>query len=306
MFSKWRQTGSVLAIAVTLALAACGGSGGAAAAVGDCPVEPVRVVVSVGQWGDIVGDLAGSCGDVTTIISGTSVDPHDFEPTPADLAAFSDADLIVVNGLGYDAWATKAADAAESKSLVDAGVVVGKTNGDNPHLWYGPDFVSAVADAVTAQLDALAPNAAGYFDDRSAAWHSAMRPYYDEVAALGADIAGDVTYGATEPVFDYMARAVGLVDATPKGYQRAASNEVDPAPGDLHEFLTAIDDGTVDLIVVNTQTSGAVPDQLRSAAESAGLPVVEVTEAPPTDTTFAAWQLGQFDALARAVQQVNG
>ncbi len=104
------------------------------------------MVVSVGQWGDIVGDLAGACGKVTTIISGTSVDPHDYEPTPSDLAAFTDADLVVVNGLGYDAWASRAVDAAGCEAaVVDAGEVVGKSKGDNPHLWYGPDFVSAVA-----------------------------------------------------------------------------------------------------------------------------------------------------------------
>jgi zinc/manganese transport system substrate-binding protein len=296
-------TGAVL-------LAACAPSGGAAAAAGDCPVEPVRVVVSVGQWGDIVGDLAGACGKVTTIISGTSVDPHDYEPTPSDLAAFTDADLVVVNGLGYDAWASRAVDAGGANAaVVDAGEIVGKTDGDNPHLWYGPDFVSAVADAVTGELEDLAPDATPYFDEQATAWRNAMQPYYDEVAELGAVVAGDVTYGATEPVFAYMAQALGLVDQTPKGFARAAGNGVDPAPGDLHDFLAAIDDESIDLLVVNTQTEGAVPDQVRRAAESAGLPVVEVTEAPPDGTTFVSWQLDQLRGLADAVtraKQVNG
>lgn len=301
--AAWAATGALL-------LAACGQSGGAAAAAGDCPVEPVRVVVSVGQWGDIVGDLAGACGKVTTIISGTSVDPHDYEPTPSDLAAFTDADLVVVNGLGYDAWAGRAVDAGGANAaVVDAGEVAGKTEGDNPHLWYGPDFVSAVADAVTGELEALAPDATPYFEDQATAWHRAMQPYYDEVAELGAVVAGSVTYGATEPVFTYMAQALGLVDQTPKGFARAAGNGVDPAPGDLHDFLAAIDDKSIDLLVVNTQTEGAIPDQVRRAAESAGLPVVEVTEAPPDGTTFASWQLDQLRGLADAVtraKQVTG
>ncbi len=87
-------------------------------------------------------------------------------------------------------------------AVVDAGEVAGKTEGDNPHLWYGPDFVSAVADAVTGELEDLAPDATPYFDEQATAWHSAMQPYYDEVAELGAVVAGSVTYGATEPVFD--------------------------------------------------------------------------------------------------------
>jgi zinc/manganese transport system substrate-binding protein len=115
-----------------------------------------------------------------------------------------------------------------------------------------------------------------------------------------------VTYAATEPVFDYMAQSLGLIDATPRGYARAAANEVDPSPGDLHDFLTAIESPAIDLLVVNTQTSGAVPDLLSQAAESAGVPVVEVTEAPPKDVTFESWQLDQLDALAAAVNGVNG
>jgi zinc/manganese transport system substrate-binding protein len=264
----------------------------------------VRVVVSVGQWGDIVSDLGGACAAVKTIVHGTAVDPHDYEPTPADLAAFSDADLIVVNGLGYDAWAVRAASSVSPEpAMVNAGTVVGKRSGDNPHLWYGPDYVDSVALAITAQLDALAPSASPYFDERATAWHQTMRRYYDEVSTLGAGIAGNVSYAATEPVFDYMAKAVGLLDRTPPGYRRAASNGADPSPADLHDFEQSLTDGSVDVLVVNEQTSGAVPDQLRSAAKRAGVPVVEVTEAPPDGSTFEAWQLSQLDALAKAVGQ---
>lgn len=306
MFSGWRAGAAAGAAVTALVLAGCGDDRGAAVGAGECPTDPVRVVVSVGQWGDVVRDLAGACGAVTTIVNGTSIDPHDYEPAPADIAAFRHADLVVVNGLGYDAWATKAIDAAGSKAaIVDAGAVAGKTEGDNPHVWYGPDFVSAVADAVTTELEGLAPDASAYFEERSTAWHASMRPYYDEVAELGADVAGGVTYGATEPVFEYMAHAVGLIDETPRGYARAAANEVDPSPGDFHDFLTAIESSAIDLLVVNTQTSGAVPDQLRHAAESAGVPVIEVTEAPPKDATFESWQLEQLDALAAAVREAN-
>jgi zinc/manganese transport system substrate-binding protein len=59
-------------------------------------------VVTVDQWGDIVSDLAGACGEVTTIIKSSSIDPHDYEPTPADSAKFDRAKLVVVNGLDYD------------------------------------------------------------------------------------------------------------------------------------------------------------------------------------------------------------
>ena len=76
-----------------------------------CPQEPVRVVVSVNQWADIVKQLGGSCTDVTTVIANAAADPHDYEPTAADIARLGDAQLVVVNGADYDTWATKAVDA---------------------------------------------------------------------------------------------------------------------------------------------------------------------------------------------------
>ncbi|HTN79411.1 MAG TPA: zinc ABC transporter substrate-binding protein, partial [Acidimicrobiales bacterium] len=230
------------------------------------------------------------------------IDPHDYEPTPADLNAFTDARLVVVNGVGYDAWASKAADSTSPKPLVvDAGDVVGKTPGDNPHIWYGPDYVRAVASAITTQLEAVAPAASAYFEAQAATWRTEMKSYDDTVSEVRSQATGAVTYGATESVFDYMAAAVGLVDKTPEGYAHAVANESEPAPADLHDFLTAIGDGSIDLLIVNTQTEGSVPDQLRKAAEVAGVPIVEVTESPPTSSTFVSWQVGQLEALAKAV-----
>ncbi len=288
--------------AAILVLTACGAAGSGAGVPGDCPTEPIPIVVSVSQWADIVRSLAGDCGQVTTIISGTSVDPHDYEPVPGDLAAFGHAHLVVVNGLGYDAWAVKAIDSAgEKAAVVDAGKVIGKSAGDNPHLWYGPDFVSAVAHAVTTQLETLAPSASSYFEARSAAWSAAMQPYYDEVSELGATIAGSKAYAATEPVFDYMAQALGLTDKTPRGFARAAANGSEAAPGDIRDFESVLHDGAVDVLVFNTQTKGSLPSQLRSAANAAHIPVVDVTEAPPTGDTFVSWQVGQLESLRKAV-----
>ncbi len=305
MFSNRRAGGKAagLAVVAVFLLAACGGDDSRVAdAPGDCPSAPIPIVVSVSQWADIVRSLAGDCGQVTTIISGTSVDPHDYEPVPADLAAFGDAHLVVVNGLGYDAWAVKAIDSVGQKAaVVDAGKVLGKSSGDNPHVWYGPDFVSAVADAVTTQLETLAPSASSYFEARSAAWTAAMQPYYDEVSELGATIAGSKAYAATEPVFDYMAQALGLTDKTPRGFARSAANGSEAAPGDIRDFESVLHDGAVDILVFNTQTKGSLPSQLRSAANAAHIPVVEVTEAPPTGDTFVSWQVGQLQSLRKAI-----
>jgi zinc/manganese transport system substrate-binding protein len=303
---------TALAAITVLALSACGDSGedttGASVASGDtdaCPGEVVDVVVSVGQWGDVVRQLAGDCATVTTIVASGAVDPHDFDPGTADLAAFSGADLVVMNGADYDHWAEDAVATLDPEPVVvSAADVAGVPDeGADPHLWYDPQVVQRTAQAVAAELTELSPDAAAYLAEQTVAWEQELQPYLKAVDALRSVTAGR-TFAATETVFDRMAAAVGLTDATPEGYRRAVSNESEPAPGELAAFEAALRDGAVDVLVHNAQTSGSVPEQLRAAAEEAGLPVVEVTESPAeADGSFVAWQLSQLSALSDALGQ---
>jgi zinc/manganese transport system substrate-binding protein len=267
-----------------------------------CDGAPVPVVVSVDQWGDITSALGGQCATVTTIIASSSVDPHTYQPTSADIAAFTNARLVVVNGVGYDAWAAKAvATLSPAPAVVDGGAVVGVPAGSNPHLWYSPTYVYRIAAAITAALKAALPSAATYFDAQAGAWRASMRPYDEKVAQIRAAVQGR-TYGATEGVFDYMARAVGLRDVTPQGWQNAAANDSDPAPGDVAAFDQALAAGSMSVLIYNTQTEGSLPAQVRSAATAAGVPVVDVTETvAPGSTSFVQWQLAQLDALGSAL-----
>jgi zinc/manganese transport system substrate-binding protein len=326
MRRRSRPASLALVAAATLVLAACGedGDAGVTTSEGDadaCPGEVVDVVVSVGQWGDVVESLGGDCASVTTVISSTAVDPHDFEPTTGDIAAFEEADLVVLNGTDYDHWAADAAGNTDPAPVVlDLAEVVGLETGDhaeeegeehaeeehghgavNPHIWYSPEFVQQAAAAVTGELTELSPDAADHFAERSAAWEEELAPYVAEVESLRAAADGR-TYAATESVFEYMAQAVGLTDVTPQGYREAASNETDPAPGDVAGFQAALEAREADVLLYNTQTEGGVPEQLRSAAEDAGVPVVEVTESVPDDEgSFVDWQLAQLRSLSEAL-----
>ncbi|WP_185296548.1 metal ABC transporter solute-binding protein, Zn/Mn family [Mycolicibacterium litorale] len=273
---------------------------------GDCPTQPLSVVVSVDQWGDIVSQLAGQCATVDTVVAGSSVDPHDFEPAPKDAALFENAQLIVVNGGHYDEWATKLAEgSAPDAPVIDAvqlsGGGAGAHGEENPHVWYDPAAVTAVADAVTTELGKLAPEAQDYFAERQAEFGDSLAPYHQVVGSLRATAAGR-TYAATEGVFDDMAAAVGLVNRTPEGYRAAAAHESDPSPADLDAFLRLLGDRGVDVLIYNVQTEGSVPQQIRAAAEQAGVPVVEVTESmPPGADSFESWQIGQLSALGEAL-----
>jgi zinc/manganese transport system substrate-binding protein len=309
MTASRRRLAAALLLATSLVLASCTSGADDRAApkpidAAPCPTTPVDVVVSVDQWGEVVSQLGGACANVTTLLAGSSVDPHDYEPSPADAAKFEGARLVVVNGGHYDEWAAKlAAGSAPDAPVVDA-VAVGEAGAHgetNPHVWYQPSAVTAVADAVTARLTALAPDGGDYFAERRRAFADSLGEYDRLIASIKGAASGK-TYAATESVFDRMAAALGLQNRTPEGYQAAARNDSDPSPGDLDAFLGLLRAKGVDVLIYNTQTEGSVPEQIRSAAEAAGVPVVEVTEtvAPGADS-FEAWQVDQLKSLAKAL-----
>jgi len=304
---QFHRASVAAAVALTLALAGCSSSQTKPSApshafTAACPTAPVAVVVSVDQWGDIVSELGGACTNVKAVLASSSVDPHDYEPSPADAAWFTGAKLVVVNGADYDAWASKlAASSAARAPVVSAAEVTKTPDGANPHLWYKPSAVTAVADAVTAELSKLDPQASDYFNQRRAQFTTTMARYTSLINKIKAGASGK-SYAATESIFDYQAQALGLVNKTPAGYQRASANESDPSPGDINAFRTLLAGRQVDVLIYNSQTQGSIPGQIRSAAGQARVPVVNVTETvPPGQTSFEGWQETQLTALGKAL-----
>jgi zinc/manganese transport system substrate-binding protein len=162
--------------------------------------------------------------------------------------------------------------------------------------------VTRVAAAVTAALERLAPEAATYLRDRAAGFERALTPYRDQIAALRATRSG-TRYAATEPVFSYMAEALGFVDVTPAGFTSAVANESEPSPGDLRALEDTLLAGQAQVLIRNVQTEGSLTRRVRERAEAAGVPVVGVTETMPAGvTSFVDWQVGQLRALEEALR----
>ena len=135
--SRW------LAPVAAVALAGCSTTAATTAADRPSGAAVIDVVAAENFWGSLASQLGGSRVKVTSIIDNPDADPHDYEPTAADGRAISAARLAVVNGVGYDAWATKLADANPSagRTVLTVGDLVGLD------LGYAPPF-SPVWDPV--------------------------------------------------------------------------------------------------------------------------------------------------------------
>lgn len=260
----------------------------------------IEVVASVNQWGTVAKTLGGGNVNVTSIINSTNVDAHDYEPTTSDIAKLQKAQVIIVNGAGYDAWAVKAAQSANA-TIVNAAAVGGVNDGENPHVWFSADVRKAVAQAITEAYEQADAAKKSDFDKLHDQWKSEENNVESKIAEVKQKSDG-LAYAATESVASYLAEDMGLTDATPSGYARAAANESEPTPTDIKQFTDALKAGEIKLLVVNTQEESELTGKITNAAKSANVPMVELTEQMPEQyDSLTAWMESLVDAFSKAI-----
>jgi zinc/manganese transport system substrate-binding protein len=268
----------------------------------------VLIVAAENFWGSIVQQLAGRHGTVMSIIRDPSTDPHDYEARPSDARLLAAAEYAVVNGAGYDAWATKILDAnpTDGRRVLDVGALAKVEAGGNPHLWYSPAIVEKVVARVTADLGRVDPGDAAYFRARRVAFEShALARYHDLIATIRTTYGG-TPVGASESIFTPMARALGLVLLTPSSFLDAVAEGTDPTAGDKATVDAQIEEHRVDVFVFNTQNATPDVKQLVKTADADGIPVTSITETlTPAGATFQVWQSRQLAALEHALAQAK-
>ena len=157
---------AVALAAFTAALVAgCGGSTSSPAARSS---GKIQVAAAENFWGSIASQLGGNKVAVTSIIVNPDTDPHDYEPTAADGVTIARSQMAIVNGIGYDTWASKllAANPSSGRGELDVGKLLGLSEGDNPHQWYSPSSVQRVIAAIVTEYKRLDPKDASYFAQR--------------------------------------------------------------------------------------------------------------------------------------------
>ena len=262
---------------------------------------PIPIVAAENFYGEAAAAIGGQRVAVTSVIAQPGTDPHDYEPTPSVARSVADADIVILNGADYDPWMERlvAASANDSRKVIDVAALVGHSPGDNPHVWYDPKAMPALANAVTDALVSIDPDGKVDYEQRRDAFLASIAPIRARVEALRVRFAG-TPVTATEPVFGYMAEALGLKMQN-EAFQTAIMNETEPSAAALASMETDIKKGRVKVIFYNSQVEDPLTQHLSEVAKSAGVPVVGVTETQPGGKTFAEWMLGQLDATAKAL-----
>jgi zinc/manganese transport system substrate-binding protein len=300
--SAGKGTWAVVAV-LALAVAGCGSS----LTAGTDTSASHDVIIGVGaenEYANVLSQLGGKYVRVTAIEANPNTDPHEFEASPQVAQEVSSAQLVVQNGVGYDTWISRIESASPSstrKVIVVQNLLGLPTDTANPHLWYDPRTMPAVAKAIASDLSALQPAHKGYFAAKLSKFDASLVPWFNAIAQFKSKYHG-ITAATTEPVADYLLSAMGIKNLTPFTFQADIMNGVDPPPQDI-----ALEDGffsqhKVDLFAYNQQVVDALTTSIRLNALKDGVPVVGVYETMPTPGyDYQTWMLAEVHAIEKAI-----
>lgn len=318
MRSPRHTSRTALAGAATLTLmlgvTACSGGSGDA----DADNADLNIVASTAIWGSIAQEIVDDAKDagsdldvsVSTILSGTDGDPHEYEATAQDIATIRDADIVLGNGAGYDNWLTDNA-ASDAEVITAAPTAAGHDHGDhdhgdsdhgdddtNPHVWFNLPLVAQFADNLSSYLhgkDASFPATADSFT-------AEITDATDRMKALPA-----ANVLLTEPVAALLLNGTKLTDVTPPAFAHATLEESEPSAADLAAARDLVSDGTVNVLITNAQAETAAAGQLTDAAKDKGLTkkdaVVNVNESPDNGQSYVDYLDALVSSLEKATSQ---
>lgn len=261
----------------------------------------IRVVAAENFYGDIAHQLGGSQVNVVSLLSNPNADPHEYESNTAAAKAVAGAQLVIENGLGYDAFMDKllAASPNQNRIVINAGDLAGRKLGDNPHIWYNPSWMSRVADRVSATLQQLEPGNTQQFATRNQQFKASLTPLTEEMAAIKAKDGG-AHLTQSEAVFGYMGKALGL-QIDDGAFQHAIEEGTDPSAQAVAQIEGELKQHQVKALLYNTQATEPITTNLEHLASQEHIPVVGVSETEPPGMTYQQWMLRQLDSLQKAL-----
>jgi zinc/manganese transport system substrate-binding protein len=263
--------------------------------------DKITLVAAENFYGDVARQIGGDRVSVTGILSNPDQDPHLFEISPAVVREIAAAQIVVYNGADYDPWMARllAVTHKPGCAVIVAAELVNRKAGDNPHLWYDPATMPAVARSLAAALAAADPAHNDDYTARLKTFLASLEPLNEKIAAIRGKYAG-LPVTATEPVFGDMAAALKL-NMHSERFQLAIMNDTEPSARDVAAFERDLKTHKVRVLFYNKQASSNLVQHLVDLARASNIPVVGVTETCPPGVSYQEWMQSELDATDRAL-----
>lgn len=254
---------------------------------------PIKIVASTNVWGSVANLVAGDLATVDAIIYNTNQDPHSYELSARDQLIINNADIVIMNGGGYDDFMQKAVDADPTPAItVDAFMASGDDETRNEHVWYDIDQVGDVAAVIGAAIESMDETK---FDEIEARVTEFREKIESQRLKLEALRASPKNVFLTEPLIAYLVEDAGYQDLTPPEFSQAVEEERDIPADVIAKSMNLIRDNRVDAIYVNSSTKTPQTNMILTA--NPDVPIFEFGELI-TDGNY-------FDLLNAAINKLG-
>lgn len=286
---------SLLAIALVI-LTGCGKSSSNSSSSKD---GKISIITSTNIYADIAKNIVGKYGTAQAIVKGDT-DPHDFEPKTSDAKNIQNADIIVANGLGYDSWLDKLADASDKKVVKVGNDIMKLKSNANPHIWYDLNMPVEYTNYLVKRLSKLDKKHASYYKENGRKYIAKIQKIKDIAAKI--DGKNSKPIFVSEPVFDYALDATGFKIGD-KDFEDAIENGTDPTPKVINQMNKAIANKKIAFFVNNTQVESSTVSSFVKKAKAKNIPILSVRETMPNNTTYLKWMTQNYENLAKVAKE---
>lgn len=262
---------------------------------------PVNIVAAENFYGELAQEIGGKEVKVQSIISNPDADPHLFTTSPSTSKALSQAQIIIYNGADYDSWIGQMlATVDKSKvTIINVANLVGIKSGANPHLWYKPDTFPKLAQVLADKLIQLEPQNKAQIQANLKQFITEHNQVNQAIQQTKTKYAG-TPVTATEPVYGYMADAMGL-KMLGLDFQWKIMNDTEPTPKMIASYQELLTDKKVKVLFYNSQVSDSITKNMQNLAEKNAIPIVGVTETMPNNMKINNWLLNEISATNTAL-----
>jgi zinc/manganese transport system substrate-binding protein len=263
----------------------------------------VNIIAAENVYGEVAKELGGPYINVISIINSPTADPHLFSITPSTAKAVNQADIIIYNGANYDPWMQSilTIQGRQNRAVIEVASIMHIKEGENPHIWYLPETMPTFAKAFGASLIQRDPEHQLYYDNELKKFNNDYQVIFTTVAQLKKNFQNTPVI-ATEPVFGYMAKSIGL-QMRDEAFQISMMNDVPPTVSQIKQFTDDLQNHRVKVLIYNNQVIDPLTQHMRSLAEQEGIPVIGVSEMLPMNITYIEWMKNQLANLKNALEK---
>lgn len=286
----------------TAALLALSGCGFAQPDRWSAGTGPIKIVTSTNVWGSVANLVAGNLATVDAIIYNTNQDPHSYELTARDQLLINNADIVIMNGGGYDDFMQKAIDADPTPAItVNAFMAAGDDETRNEHIWYDVDQVGDVAAVIAAAIESVDKTK---FPEVEANVADFRQKIAERKARLDTLRISPKKVFLTEPLVAYLVEDAGYLNLTPSTFSDAVEEDRDIPPAVVRQAIELIKLGEVDAILVNNTTQTPQVESLLSV--NLQIPNYGFSELLNQDPDTQHYSGGYFEMLDSSIKTLEG